>query len=176
MKKVDKMDKLFNCHKTLLVVVVAVLLLISCDFLQFVMGVPVIIKSSVHVTKPYYSQFYTTKSSQKHIFAMLKNSINSKRNSDIKKEEVDRRGGSEQKNINVIEQTSISFPLTPTTLKLKNAIRVKGYVGNKQIIPSAQQRQACQLLPIDVVAFDTFNVPNNTEDGKYTISNTIAYL
>ena len=55
---------------------------------------------------------------------------------------------------NLLESETKKWPSTPTTLKLKNAIRVLGYVGNKQIIPIAQQRQASVTLPEDVVSLD----------------------
>ena len=57
------------------------------------------------------------------------------------------------------------LPATPTTLKLKNAIRVLGYMGNKQIIPIAQQRQASASLPFDVVAIG-LHTENETTFGK----------
>ena len=102
---------------------------------------------------------------QNNILSRLKNTINAGKNLDQKTDINEphlfgydtKKFSSTIKNSGNNEPHSFEtkkLPSTPTTLKLKNAIRVLGYVGNKQIIPIAQQRQASVTLPDDVVAFD----------------------
>ena len=127
-------------------------LLVLCDLLCPTVSIPVIIKNSVKLRKP-TTQYQKTKipSSQNHILSKLKYTINAGKNHHNEK----------KTNEPYVLSDSNILPATPTTLKLKNAIRVLGYVGNKQIIPIAQQRQSSVTLPFSVIGIDTI-IQNTT--------------
>jgi hypothetical protein len=127
--------------RTLLTIFCA--LLILCELLSPILSIPLIIKNSIKLRKSTTQQHKTKlQSSQNHILKKLKYTINTGKNL--------------RKRTRINEPYILSgknvLPATPTTLKLKNAIRVLGYGGNKQIIPRAQQRQASVSLPFDVIA------------------------
>ena len=132
------MAKVSSAHKILITLAT----LAVCEFLRPTLCIPVIIKSSISVNKPLPQHYKTTRpSSQNNILSKLKYTINA---------------GNKLQNEDTLNKPYMFsenniLPATPTTLKLKNAIRVLGYVGNKQIIPIAQQRQASVSLPFDVV-------------------------
>ena len=124
--------------------------LVFCEFLLPIASVPVIIKNSIKVDKSTNTIHQQQKSrilpaTQNNILSRLKNTINAGKDVDKK---------SKNNELHLLGSKTKSWPSTPTTLKLKNAIRVLGYVGNKQIIPIAQQRQASVTLPEDVVSLD----------------------
>ena len=137
--------------------------LVLCEFCGQISSVPVIIKNSIKVDKSYNTVHQQQKSrilptSQNNILSRLKNTINAGKN-DYYGENVGKYGENvskkpENNEPHLLGSQTKKWPLTPTTLKLKNAIRVLGYVGNKQIIPIAQQRQASVTLPQDVVSLD----------------------
>ena len=153
------MANLPSLHKTLNLLMFMVL----CEFLHPMSSVPVIIKNSIKVDKSYNTVHQQQKSrilptSQNNILSRLKNTINAGKN-DYYGENVGRYGANvskkpENNEPHLLGSQTKKWPSTPTTLKLKNAIRVLGYVGNKQIIPIAQQRQASVTLPEDVVSLD----------------------
>ena len=163
---IGKMAKLSSALKIYSILTFYVL----CMFLCPSSSVPVIIKNSIKVDKSAIAAHQQQKSrilpaTQNNILSALKNTINAGNNlhqkTDINEPHLFGYG---TKNLPTIinifgnnEPHSFEtkkLPSTPTTLKLKNAIRVLGYVGNKQIIPIAQQRQASAKLPDDVVAVD----------------------
>ena len=134
------MVQFFSFHKTSNIFVG---MLVICELLCPLLSVPVLIKNSIKVDKsPTLKYKIQRPSSQKHILSKLMNTINAGKN--LRKEER-------------WNEPYLNEILPATTLKLKNAIRVLGYAGNKQIIPIAQQRQASATLPFDVVV-----MPNKT--------------
>ena len=147
--------------------------LVFCEFLLPTASVPVIIKNSIKVDKSYNTVHQQQKSrilptSQNNILSRLKNTINAGKN-DYYGENVGKYGENvskkpENDEPHLLGSQTKKWPSTPTTLKLKNAIRVLGYVGNKQIIPIAQQRQASVTLPDDVVSLD-----ETTTTGQFDI-------
>ena len=147
--------------------------LLLCEFLGSTSSVPVIIKNSIKVDKSYNAVHQQEKSrilptSQNNILSRLKNTINAGKN-DYYGENVGKYGENVSKKPqnnepHLLGSQTKKWPSTPTTLKLKNAIRVLGYVGNKQIIPIAQQRQASVTLPDDVVSLD-----ETTTTGQFDI-------
>ena len=121
-------------------------LAIICELVYFAFAVPVIIKSTIKVDK--FNTLYSrtrNNTSPNQILSKLKNAINA--GNDFHNDD--------RNSVPFQFSERQSLHATPTTLKLKNAIRVLGYAGNKQIIPMAQQRQASAELPNGVVALDT---------------------
>ena len=121
-------------------------LVIICELVYLTCAVPVIIKSTINVDR--FNTLYSrtrNNTSPNQILSKLKNTINAGNGFHNDDRNIQPFLFSERQNLHA----------TPTTLKLKNAIRVLGYAGNKQIIPMAQQRQASAELPNGVVALDT---------------------
>ena len=121
-------------------------LAIICELVYFAFAVPVIIKSTIKVDK--FNTLYSrprNNTSPNQILSRLKNTINA--GNDFRNDD--------RNSVPFLFSERQNLHATPTTLKLKNAIRVLGYAGNKQIIPMAQQRQASAELPNGVVALDT---------------------
>ena len=142
---------------------VRTILSIFCALLVFselfcpMLSIPLIIKNSIKLRKSTTQQHKTKMpSSQNHILSKLKYTIN--------------EGKKLRKRTRTNEPYMLSdrnvLPATPTTLKLKNAIRVLGYVGNKQIIPLAQKRQASVTLPFEVIAIGSIT-KNATGEYSY---------
>ena len=128
-------------HKTTLLT-----LIIICELVYLTFAVPVIIKSTINVDK--FNTLYSrprNNTSPNQILSRLKNTINA--GNDFH--------NNDRNSVPFLFSERQNLLATPTTLKLKNAIRVLGYAGNKQIIPMAQQRQASAELPNGVVALDT---------------------
>ena len=128
-------------HKTTLLT-----LIIICELVYLTSAVPVIIKSTINVDK--FNTLYSrprNNTSPNQILSRLKNTINA--GNDFH--------NNDRNSVPFLFSERQNLLATPTTLKLKNAIRVLGYAGNKQIIPMAQQRQASAELPNGVVALDT---------------------
>ena len=127
-----------------------------CELLCPIRCIPLIIKNSIKANKLFPQHYETSRSTaQNYILSKLKHAIN-----------VGKSLEREDKINNLDASENEVLPATPTTLKLKNAIRVLGYVGNKQIIPAAQQRQASVSLPFDVVAIEA-HAENETKLSKY---------
>ena len=134
-------DHFIRVHKNTLLTLV-----IICELVYFAFAVPVIIKSTIKVDK--FNTLYSrtrNNTSPNQILSKLKNAINA--GNDFQNDD--------RNSVPFQFSERQSLHATPTTLKLKNAIRVLGYAGNKQIIPMAQQRQASAELPNGVVALDT---------------------
>ena len=151
-----KMAKLPSVCKIISILTFLVLFKFLCP----TSSVPVIIKNSIKVDKSANAVHQQQKSrilpgTQNNILSRLKNTINAGKDVDKK---------SKNNELHLLGSKTKSWPSTPTTLKLKNAIRVLGYVGNKQIIPIAQQRQASVTLPDDVVSLD-----ETTTTGQFDI-------
>ena len=132
-------------------------LLVFCELFCTMLSIPLIIKNSIKLRKSTTQQHETKMpSSQNHILSKLKYTIN--------------EGKKLRKRTRTNEPYMLSdrnvLPATPTTLKLKNAIRVLGYVGNKQIIPLAQKRQASVTLPFEVIAIGSIT-KNATGEYSY---------